>query len=297
MTDDSDDASVRLHHVPGSAKTSTDDQRQGNHHVRLGSTPTYPRFGATVQPTPWSVKDIRPEPAPSAAPGRPADFRARLSRLNGNWGYLGAASGGIVTLILLFRPWLTAAGADGKASVNAFGRMTATTSLLNIWSSSPPPAARISGAFAILSAAAIAVTVCTVVANLGRRTEALSRMATISTVTAAALVILTVLYLNSKSPELRAMLYRTSDLGGQAGMVMSWAFGNGSIVVPGVRQISYDTAGLTPWALLAGATALFSAITALAQWIHDHPPTSIRLPWRIALDRSGAPEQPARQGE
>ncbi|WP_157172373.1 hypothetical protein [Nocardia pneumoniae] len=250
-----------------------------------------------MQPTPWSVKDMRLESAPSAASGGLAESRVRRSGLNGYWGYLGAAAGGIVTLILLFRPWLTASGADGKASVNAFGRMTATTSLLNIWSSSPPPAARISGAFAILAAAAITVTVCAVVANLRRRTEALSRVATISAVTVAVLVVLTVLYMNSKSPELRAMLARTSDLGGQAGMVLSWAFGNGSIVVPGIRQISYDTAGLTSWALLAGATSLVSAITAVAQWIYDHPPTAIRLPWRVAIHRSAASEQPARRRE
>lgn len=250
-----------------------------------------------MQPTPWSVKDIRSDPVPSAALGQLAEFRVRLSRLNGYWGYLSAAAGSIVTLILLFRPWLTASGSDGKASVNAFGRMTATTSLLNIWSSSPPPAARITGAFAILAAAAIAVTVCTVVANLRHRTEVLSRVATIAPVIAAALVILTVLYMNSKSPELRAMLARTSDLGGQAGMVVSWAFGNGSLVIPGIRQSSYDTAGLTPWALLASATSLASAVTALAQWIHDHPPTSIRLLSRIAIHRSGASEQLAPQRE
>ncbi|MEU2034961.1 hypothetical protein [Nocardia amamiensis] len=248
-----------------------------------------------MQPTPWSVKDIRAESAPIAASGRLAGCRAHLSTLNGYWGYLGAVAGSIVTLILLFQPWLTAAGADGKASANAFGRITATTSYLNVWSSSQPPAARISGAPAILSAAAIVVTVCVVAANIRYRTEVLSRMATVSTVTVAALVLLTVLYINSKAPELRATLTRTSDLGGQAGMVMSWAFGNGSIVVPGIRQVAYDTAGLTRWAMLAGGTSLASAVTAIAQWVHDHPPASIRLPWRVAIHSSGASEQPARQ--
>ncbi|WP_159925247.1 hypothetical protein [Nocardia sp. CY15] len=247
-----------------------------------------------VQPTPWTADDIRSGGAPSGAP-RLAGLRTRLSILDGYWGYLGAAAGSIVTLILLFQPWLTAAGADGKASVDAFGRMTATTSFLNVWSSSPPPTARISGAFAILSVAAIVITVCTVAVNLRYRTGALARLATISTVTAAALIALTVLYINSKSPELRAMLARTSDLGGQAGMVMSWAFGNGSLVVPGVRQVSYNTAGLTPWAMLAGATSLASAVAALAQWIRDHPVTSVRLRWRIAIGESKPSGESARQ--
>ena len=68
-------------------------------------------------------------------------------------------------------------------------------------------------------------------------------------------------------------------------MVTSWAFGNGSLIVPGVRQVSYDTAGLTHWALLAGATSLGSAITAVTQWVYDHPPTALRLPYRITGSR------------
>jgi hypothetical protein len=195
-----------------------------------------------------------------------------------------AAVGGVVTLILLFQPWLRAAGADGKASANAFGRITATTSFLNTWSSAQPPTARISGALALLSAAAVVVTVCLVAANLRLRTDILSHAATVSTVTTAALVLLTVLYINSKAPELRAMLARTTDLGGQIGMVTSWAFGNGSLIAPGVRQVSYDTAGLTHWALLAGVTSLGSAVTAVAQWAYNRPAISLRLPWRSAGD-------------
>ncbi|MEU1545617.1 hypothetical protein [Nocardia sp. NPDC005745] len=204
-------------------------------------------------------------------PGRLAGFRADLSSFRGHWGYLSAGGGSVVTLILLFQPWLRAAGADGKASANAFGRITATTSYLNTWSSSQPPMARISGTLAILSAGAIVLTICLVAANLRLRTDILSHAATVSTVTTAALVLLTVLYINSKAPELRAMLARTTDLGGQIGMVTSWAFGNGSLIAPGIRQVSYDTAGLTHWPLLAGVTSLGSAVTAVTQWVYNRP--------------------------
>ncbi|MFI5537017.1 hypothetical protein ACIA5H_11555 [Nocardia sp. NPDC051900] len=198
-------------------------------------------------------------------------------------------AGSIVTLILLFQPWLRAVGADGKASADAFGRITATTSYLNVWSSSQPPTARISGALALLSAGAIVLTVCVVVVNLRLRTEILSRTATACAVTTAALVLLTVLYVNSKAPELRAMLARSTDFGGQVGMVTSWAFGNGSLIAPGVRQVSYNTAGLTHWALLAGITSLGSAVIAVAQWAYNRPATSLRLPRRTAGARSGEP--------
>ncbi|MEU2175573.1 hypothetical protein ABZ552_15225 [Nocardia sp. NPDC019219] len=232
-----------------------------------------------MQPTPWSAKDTRPVEVPGAAQPR-AGVRGSLSALDGHWGYLGALAGSIVTLLLLFQPWLNAVGADGRARADAFGRITATTSFLNAWSSSPPPSVRISGALAILAAGAIVVTVCVVAANLRYRAEVLSRAAAVSAVVTAALVVLTVLYVNSKAPELRGMLGRSSDLGGQIGMVTSWAFGNGSLIAPGVRQVSYNTAGLTHWALLAGVVSLGSAVAAVAQWTYNRPSSSRRLPWR-----------------
>lgn len=242
-----------------------------------------------MQPTPWSAKDSRLERVPDATPGRRGGSRAFRSALKGQWGYLGAVAGGIITLILLFQPWLRAAGADGKASADAFGRITATTSYLNVWSATQPPTARISGALALLSAGAIVMTVCLVAVHLRLRTEILARAATACAVTTAALVLLTVLYVNSKAPELRGMLARSTDFGGQVGMVTSWAFGNGSLIAPGVRQVSYNTAGLTHWALLAGVTSLGSAVIAVAQWAYNRPRTSLRLPRRLAGARSSEP--------
>ncbi|WP_063021979.1 hypothetical protein [Nocardia niwae] len=225
---------------------------------------------------------------------RLAGARGHLASLDGHWGYLGALGGSLVTLLLLFQPWLNAVGADGKARANAFGRVTATTSFLNAWSAEPPPTVRISGTLAILTACAIVVTVCVVAANLRYRTELLSRAVTVSAVVTAALVVLTVLYVNSKAPELRGMLARSSDLGGQIGMVTSWAFGNGSLIAPGVRQVSYNTAGLTHWALFAGVVSLGSAVAAVAQWTYNRPAASRRLPWPRA--RAGSDEA-VRRGE
>ncbi|MFI2280924.1 hypothetical protein [Nocardia beijingensis] len=242
-----------------------------------------------MQPTPWSAKVSRLERVPDPTLGRLGRSRAFRSALKGQWGYLGAVAGGIVTLILLFQPWLRAAGADGKASADAFGRITATTSYLNVWSATQPPTARISGALALLSAGAIVMTVCLVAVHLRLRTEILARAATACAVTTAALVLLTVLYVNSKAPELRGMLARSTDFGGQVGMVTSWAFGNGSLIAPGVRQVSYNTAGLTHWALLAGVTSLGSAVIAVAQWAYNRPRTSLRLPRRLAGARSSEP--------
>ena len=126
-----------------------------------------------VQPTPWRMNEDRqggttpPSRTESAAAQNQARLRAYISKLSGNWGYLCAAVGSLVTLILLFQPWITASGADGRARVNAFGRMQVTTAYLNVWSQAKPRTAQMTSIWAILASAAIVVTVFTVAVNLG----------------------------------------------------------------------------------------------------------------------------------
>ncbi|WP_159840538.1 hypothetical protein [Nocardia sp. CY41] len=238
-----------------------------------------------VQPTPWQSDEARdgrsaqPEEAKSGA----VPAKAILAALRGHWGYVWAAVGSLVTLVLLFQPWLTAAGADGKVSTNAFGRMEITTRFLNIWSRSAPPGARVTGFWALLASAAIIVVVFSVVVNLRLRIEALDRLATLATLAGAVLVVITVLYINSKGPELKAMVGRKSDLGGQIGSLMNWAFGNGRLVVPGIGQVAYTSATLTPWSLLAGVTSLGSAIAAVTQWVRNGSSGLFRLPGGIRI--------------
>ncbi|MGK8522424.1 hypothetical protein ACRS6B_13100 [Nocardia asteroides] len=246
-----------------------------------------------VQPTPWQSNetgDSRPAPENRAKSGAvPENLRSIQAALRGYWGYLWAAVGSLVTLVLLFQPWMTAVGADGRVSTNAFGRMQITTRFLNVWSRSAPPPAKVTGFWALLACAAIAITILVVVVNLRLRIEALSRLATISTLVAALLVVFTVLYVNSKGGDLKAMVGRRSDLGGHIGSFMNWAFGNGRLVVPGVGQVAYASAGLTPWALLAGATSLGSAVAALTQWIRNKSGNLFRLPMRIQVVASKRP--------
>ncbi|MGQ4618716.1 hypothetical protein [Nocardia sp. R7R-8] len=252
-----------------------------------------------VQPTPWQSDETRDDrsaqqnPAPSGA-GVPA--KAILTALRGHWGYVWAAVGGLVTLVLLFQPWLTAAGADGKVSTNAFGRMEITTRFLNVWSRSAPPGARITGFWALLACAAIVVAIFAVVVNLRLRIEALDRLATLATVVGALFVVFTVLYINSKGPELKAMVGRRSDLGGQIGSLMNWAFGNGRLVVPGIGQVAYTSAALTPWALLAGVTSLGSAVAAVTQWVRNRSGNLFRLPVRVHIVKSEKSDEPEDAG-
>ncbi|WP_228839070.1 hypothetical protein, partial [Nocardia amamiensis] len=57
-----------------------------------------------------------------------------------------------------------------------------------------------------------------------------------------------------------------TDIGTQIGYVIRWASGNGQYPLPGARKVEFSTAKLTNTALLAGATSVFSAVVAVAQW-------------------------------
>ncbi|MEU2037111.1 hypothetical protein [Nocardia niwae] len=247
-----------------------------------------------VQPTPWQSDEARDgrSAQQNTAKSGAVPAKAILLALRGHWGYVWAAVGSLVTLVLLFQPWLTAAGADGKVSTNAFGRMEITTRFLNIWSRSAPPGARVTGFWALLASAAIIVVVFSVVVNLRLRIEALNRLTTLATLAVAVFVVITVLYINSKGPELKAMVGRRSDLGGQIGSLMNWAFGNGRLVVPGIGQVAYTSATLTPWSLLAGATSLGSAVAALTQWIRNRSSGLFRLPGGVRIVTSKRPAEP-----
>ncbi|MFQ6394745.1 hypothetical protein ACLMAJ_14920 [Nocardia sp. KC 131] len=229
-----------------------------------------------VQPTPWQAsRTTRHRPADSASRTAGSARQRRvfvpkaLAPLQENWGYLGAAAGSVVTFLLLFRPWLTATGTDGKISADPFGGLQISTSLVTFWSGSPPPAANVNGTWGVLASAACALTVFAVAVNLRARTKALAHVAAGSSIALAVLVVSAVAHLNGKAAEVRAMTGygHPRDLGTQVGLVVRWASGNGQMPVPGLRQVTTATAGLTSWAWLAGAISLVSAIAAIAQWI------------------------------
>jgi hypothetical protein len=175
----------------------------------------------------------------------------------------------LYTFTLLFKPWLATGGPDGTIWSNAFGQTHITTTLVGLWSKSPPAHTNLGGKWAILATIAIFLTVIAAVINLWARTEALARLTTVSAVAVALFVAFTLVYLNGKGPELRSMIGSgpPTDLGTQVGYVIRWASGNGQYPLPGLRKVEFSTAKLTGTALLAGATAMFSAVVAIAQWV------------------------------
>ncbi|WP_406235400.1 hypothetical protein [Nocardia sp. NBC_01009] len=228
-----------------------------------------------VQPTPWQANKIRyrkvdtPSTVQRIVSQRREEVAKVLASLRGNWGYLCAAVGSIITFRMLFKPWLTASGTDGQISADPFGGLQISTSLASLWSGSPPPAADVNGTWGVLASTASAVTVFAVLVNLRARTKVLSYVAVGSSVTLALLIVIVVAHLNSKAADVKRMVGYGSarDAGTQVGLLVRWATGNGQYPVPGMRQVAYATASLTTWAWLAGAISLISALIAIAQWI------------------------------
>lgn len=236
------------------------------------------RIVGVVQPTPWGARAVEVSPGESsgrrgraaalARVGHPV-LRVLRAALAGNWGYLFAVAGSIVTFVLLFQPWVTAVGPDGQVSANAFGRLDASTSYLTAWSQLKPATVHISGGWALLTSTALTVCVAAVLIHLRVRTGILDHVATIAALAGAVFVVGALLYLNSKGTELKAMTTRQWDLGGQIGSLMAWAFGNGQLVMPGIRETQYAGASLTPAAIFASITSIGSALACLSQWVND----------------------------
>ncbi|MFE7802598.1 hypothetical protein [Nocardia sp. NPDC057440] len=212
-------------------------------------------------------------------------LRPYLAPLQGNWGYVVAAAGSVVTFCTLFQPWVNAATLDGRIKATPFGKFEISSSLVALWSGAPPPQAKVNGTWAVLACVAIAVTLFAVVVNLRARTTTLSHLAACSSVAMALFIVFALVHMNGKAPELRSMLGygRTTDLGGQIGLLMRWASGNGKYPMPGIRQVSITTASLTAWAWFAAATAVVSAVAAIAQWVRNRPAGPIQIPLQIPL--------------
>ncbi|MFE3445248.1 hypothetical protein ACFXNW_19630 [Nocardia sp. NPDC059180] len=199
---------------------------------------------------------------------RMATARGVASPLRGHWGYLLAAAGAFITLILMTRPWLVASGANGSVESTAFGRIDVTTKYLTVWSKSPPKTPQVSGLWAFVTAAVIVLTICFAVLYFRMRTEFYARMVAGSSVAVAVLVLFTMLYLDSKGAELKALTSRKYDLGGQVGQFLSWVNGQGKFILPGAGQGQYvATSRFTPSAVACAVIAVASALAAIGQWL------------------------------
>ncbi|MFE3262328.1 hypothetical protein ACFXPS_43755 [Nocardia sp. NPDC059091] len=163
---------------------------------------------------------------------------------------------------MMFQPWLKASGWDGKATVDAFGRMKRTTSHLNLWSRAAPPGMRVSGIWAILATVLIFIVVCAAIQVMLNNSQIARVITAFGTIAIAGLVLYMVINLDDNIPKIQGSLGMGNDLGPQLGLVLGALRHTGSYPWPG-EPSNLSVAGLTNWAFAATAVAFGSAIIAV----------------------------------
>ncbi len=165
----------------------------------------------------------------------------------------------LFTLLLLCQPWLKATGPHGDVRTDAFGRLEGSVPALRIFDE---PVASISGWWGALIAAAAAATL--IGAQLHRLIGVGRSVAIVAAMANVVLVPVTLLYLNSKSPELKKMTEDHDDLKETLGSIVKSLFGDGSGQEPaaGAAQQA-TTAALTDQALMCCIVAALTAVIAV----------------------------------
>ncbi|MEU2038867.1 hypothetical protein [Nocardia niwae] len=207
-----------------------------------------------------------------------------------DWGFLFAAATSAAGFALLFQPWLSASGSGGEARSDAFGRVTGITHGFDEWSVSKFRDVNISGAWGLLAAAAMMITVFAVVAQLRSRTRVLAQVIMGSSVAAAILVLIALLYLNARGPELRILIDPGEGLG--AGLLHRF-FDEGATAASDTGDRRMAGAGLTLVAFIAGVLSCAGAVAAVAQGSRRYGSSPMRaLSWLVTPLPAEQPQPP-----
>ncbi|MFI2229685.1 hypothetical protein [Nocardia testacea] len=274
-----------------------------------------------VKPSPWgasggdgnasssTVRTAAPQPAASESAGSRSETwerrrtvaRAGLRRvaqhaedirtapaMSGKWGYVITALGGVIVFTLMFKHWMVAHGPDGMAAATPFGQVDSTTRYLTVWSAQgTPPAADLTGSWAVASSSMIALTIAAIAIHIATNSERFARIATGGAVITALLVIANMLYLTARQKQLKNMTIRRWDFGGQVGSWINWAVNDGSKPVAGLNEVEYVASGtITTAAIAAVIIAVGSAVIAVATM--PRTATGARMPWRVTVSRETA---------
>lgn len=167
----------------------------------------------------------------------------------------------LLTLILLFQPWLTATGPHGDVQADAFGRIDGSVPVLRgVGERLTEGVVSISGLWGNAAAAAAVITLAAMclyrLFGIGLPVLVAAGAAN------AVLVPVALLYLDSKAPEVRAMTERHDELKTALGDVLGRFFGGGR--ESGAEPAQVATAALTNQALVCGVVAVLAAMIAVS---------------------------------
>lgn len=176
------------------------------------------------------------------------------------WKFWLLSASSLLTLILLFQPWVRGSGPHGDVQSDAFGRLGGSVpGLRNVGERLTEGIVSISGLWGMLAAAAA---VLTVAAACSYRLFGIGLPAVVVMGTAnAVLVPATLLYLNGKVPGLREMTEFHDEFKTALGDVLT-SFLAGTTSSTAAQQVG--TAALTNQALICALTAVLTAVIALS---------------------------------
>lgn len=192
-----------------------------------------------------------------------------VSRFLSDWKCWFISALSLLTLVLLFRPWLTASGPHGEVQADAFGRLEGSVpGLRNVGERPTEGIVAISGLGGGLAAAAAVITLA---GALLYRLYGIGLPAVIGAGAAnAVLVPATLLYLEGKAPELRETTEYHDELKSALGDFLGTFFGGGPEAGTDAAQ-QVATVALTNQALLCASAAVVTAALALSMYKSVRP--------------------------
>ncbi|NKY37283.1 hypothetical protein HGA13_30060 [Nocardia speluncae] len=208
------------------------------------------------------------------------------SQLPSDWKCWSVSALSLLTLILLFQPWLAASGPHGDVQADAFGRLDGTVpAFRGVGERLTEGVVSISGLWGISAAAAAVITLA---AACMYRVFGIGLPAMVAAGAAnAVLVPAALLHLNGKAPELGAMTDQHDELKTVLGDLLGTLFGGGRESGADTAQVA--TAVLTNQALACGLAAVLAAAIALSMRKSIRPITgTVAVPVEVAAQDPAA---------
>ncbi len=192
---------------------------------------------------------------------RNGNIERRNSEFLPPWKFWSISALSLLTLVLLFQPWLTASGPHGDVQSDAFGRLDGSVpALRNVGERLTEGVVSISGLWGMLAAAAAVITVAAACSyrflGVGSSVVAVAGTANI------VLVPVTLLYLNGKTAGLREMTEYHDELKTSLGDVLSTLIGGTGPTADTAQRVA--TAALTNQALICVLIVVLTAVLALS---------------------------------
>ncbi|MBF6411710.1 hypothetical protein [Nocardia cyriacigeorgica] len=197
----------------------------------------------------------------------------------------------LLTLLLLCQPWLSASGPYGDVHTDAFGRLDGSVPALRIFDE---PVASISGWLGALIAAVAVVTL--IAAVLHRLTGVGRSVAIVAAMANVVFVPVTLLYLNSKSPDLKKMTEDRDELKETLGSIVKSLFGGGEQPAAAAAQQPV-TAALTDQALICCVVVALTAVIAACLRRRVYPADNGAAAYDEVFEQPPVDAQPARTGD